>query len=643
MAENVIPQCVNDIFILLIDHDATSVASLTSMLEQFSKRVMSVDAASKALSMIEKQKKDIGIVIANIEMPQIDSHSFLTALLQRNIPLILINPEIRTKKPSDLLKNSACFSLDKPISEIDIKNMWQRVLSRQSQEFKKINMAENQENAIDKDIDEIENFRASLKRQRTSQASLLGQRNFIKPYTTSEAYHKRKGMANIEWKTKPCYQNEVENRRKEWMKVDDNVGRRMSLWTNERHMKFLAAISILGDNDLRPKSILEIMNDPNLTQRQIASHLQKYKAQIERISDVLPRNEWKSTDKTIEYPSDYDYPFKASYLTKNVIASNSLWCCLRKKNLSSSSSINQFSLKNPIDARKKSMPKLHRGKKLDLSNHSHSGNILNKSSMNVDYVPSTISSNLAYDNYPIDNANHIGMVSTGVGSEILPMISNLPNTCASQMETARISIPHYDPNPLHPHNLVLETSVNQIDLDFTSIPDSFFPQADSCNLEENYFLPNNIMSPLETNIDQMNLAPSIENHSHHGINIIQSEVDNPIDIGFSEVSILPQEESTNHMGIVSCETNMSNFETNANEDFDIPIEDLISFDTDIEKDMASWLEESGFSERNNQMESSEYHNAEAGKQNDNIEGGGDFEDYRDYIDWIDEEVMKKDA
>lgn len=50
--------------------------------------VMSVDVASKALSMIEKQKKDIGLVIANIEMPHIDSHSFITALLHKNIPLI---------------------------------------------------------------------------------------------------------------------------------------------------------------------------------------------------------------------------------------------------------------------------------------------------------------------------------------------------------------------------------------------------------------------------------------------------------------------------------------------------------------------------------------------------------------------------
>jgi len=52
---------------------------------------MSVDVASKALSMIEKQKKEIGLIIANIEMPHIDSHSFLNALLLKDIPLICMS------------------------------------------------------------------------------------------------------------------------------------------------------------------------------------------------------------------------------------------------------------------------------------------------------------------------------------------------------------------------------------------------------------------------------------------------------------------------------------------------------------------------------------------------------------------------
>uniref|UniRef100_M4CJC1 Uncharacterized protein n=1 Tax=Brassica campestris TaxID=3711 RepID=M4CJC1_BRACM len=42
--------------------------------------------------MLEKQK-DIVLVIANNEMPHIDSHSFYTSLLTKDIPLIYSHPK----------------------------------------------------------------------------------------------------------------------------------------------------------------------------------------------------------------------------------------------------------------------------------------------------------------------------------------------------------------------------------------------------------------------------------------------------------------------------------------------------------------------------------------------------------------------
>ncbi|KAG7586263.1 Myb domain containing protein [Arabidopsis thaliana x Arabidopsis arenosa] len=667
--------------------------------------------------MIEKQKKDIGLIIANIEMFHIDADSFLTVLLHKDIPLILINPEIKTKKPSDLLIKRACFSLDQPISENDIKNLWQHVLPKKIQESKKINITiVNQENVTDKDINQIEVFRANLKRQRTSQASLLGRQPFIDTFTISETSQKRKSRANVEWKTKPGCLIETENKRKEWKKMDSSVVRRRSLWTNKRHMKFLAAISIL---DFRPKSILTIMNDPNLTYRQVGSHLQKYKAQIERLSDTLPINECKSTDETFEYHSEYKYPFKTSDLLNNLIA---------------------ILFKKPIAEGKKNMPKFHVGGKSDLSNYSLVGNIFNKSSTNVNYVPSTISNNPPYNILSTDNANHTSLVLTGLGSENLSILSGLPsnvrasNTCTFQMESTKISIPQYDPNPFHPPRSVLENDVNQIDLDFTSTPDSFHPLADLSTM-------NYTMNPFETNIDQMDWLPFIENHSHHEINMNHMDWDHSIenfilletdvninfpekhtnqmdwvssgesyvsfenvnsskvdisqmDMGDSGGSILPQEETnTNHVGFVSSEirydippkndmtileTNYSNLvdcvflkdisslETNSiqkdllscktsfapldnivpleanmeemnyvpyDESCDAPIDDLISFDNDIdEKDMPSWLEDNGFSERDNMMKSCEYHNVEIVNQRHHLKGEDNFMDYRDSMD-----------
>ncbi|XP_075633987.1 putative two-component response regulator-like APRR6 [Castanea sativa] len=49
------------------------------------------------------------------------------------------------------------------------------------------------------------------------------------------------------------------------------------LWTTELHLKFTAALSLLGDKQARPKTILKLMKVPNLTIRQVASHLQYIK------------------------------------------------------------------------------------------------------------------------------------------------------------------------------------------------------------------------------------------------------------------------------------------------------------------------------------------------------------------------------
>lgn len=241
---------------------------------------MIVKIASEAISMIEKQK-DIRLVIANIEIPHIDSDSFLTTLLHKDIPLIrksisthpyyfsyfhhhllleklicllfhflsikVISPEIMTKKVSDSVTKASRFCLKKPIFENDIKNLWQHVLPKKSQVFEKINIVEKQKSVMNKDIMQIEAFRETIKRQRTGQASLLGRQKFMKTFEVSEMYQKRKSVANAEWKTKPVCSIEIENKKREWKKVESNVGRRCNLWTYERHMKFLAAISILGE------------------------------------------------------------------------------------------------------------------------------------------------------------------------------------------------------------------------------------------------------------------------------------------------------------------------------------------------------------------------------------------------------------
>ncbi|ESQ28456.1 hypothetical protein EUTSA_v10019755mg [Eutrema salsugineum] len=533
LAGNTTAEHISDISVLIVDNDTTSIEYLTSMLKQFSDKVMSVNMASDALSMIEKQK-DIGLVIANTEMPRIDSHSFLTALLHKEIPLILIHPEINTKEASDLLTKSTHFCLKKPISESDIKNLWQHVVPKESQKLEKINISEQQEKVVEKTmLNQIESFRETIKRQRISQSSLLGKQPFVKTFTTPKTYQKRKEKAIDEGNTKPVYPTEAENKREEGIKMGSNIGRRCNVWTQERQMKFLTAISILGEKDSRPKSILSIMNDADLNLRQVGSHLQKYKAQVELMNDSLSRNEWRSTDKIFNYPSDYKYPFNASNLAKNIVESNTKWYSLRKKE-ASSSSIDQYSFKKSADKGKaKMMPKFHLGGKLDLSKHSLFDNVLNKSPMEFKYVPSATSNKphvlsstndvnnsvLSSDNPPVlsglplsvDASNHSGL------SNNLPVLFGLPSSVGASKHNglgydspsvlsglpSNVGVPNHNGLSDNPSVLSgLPTSVGASNTDAFQMGSSEICIAQS---EPNPFQPSS--SVLEIDWNQLDLDP----------------------------------------------------------------------------------------------------------------------------------------
>ncbi|KAG2321900.1 hypothetical protein Bca52824_015113 [Brassica carinata] len=518
MAENMVNLTKNSIpestgVILLIDHDAVSVASLIPMLKQRShKDVMRVNGASEAISVIEKQK-DIGLVIANVELS--DSNYFLTAMHQKEIPLI---PLVNIKEASDLLTKRACFCLKKPISENDINNMLQHVVApNKRQELEKIKIAEKQEESLK----QIQTFRDHIRRQGTSQSSLLGRRPLNKTFTPYEMYLKGKSIANVE--------------------------RCTNVWTRDRHMKFLAAISILGEKKSRPKAILEIMNDSNLSQRQVASHLQKYKFQVERISNTLTRNEWKSTtDKTFEYPSDYVYPFKASNLTKNFIE----YFSLRKKKASSSSTV-QYSFKRAVAERKDKMPKFHQGETSNLHSHSLSGSSVSASNLD-----------------------------------------------AFQKESAEICI---NPNPCQPSSYVLETNKNPLDMNQMGenhglSQDMIFSGTESNHLGLDSGETSHIETPLETETNQMDWDWFFSDEAYAILEDMTVSETNRTQVGLvsGETSsadlenVAPPENNTNEIGLVPYQ-----------EGDDIPIEDLISFDTDPISEMYldAWLENYDASQR----------------------------------------------
>ncbi|XP_024633361.1 two-component response regulator ARR1 [Medicago truncatula] len=57
-----------------------------------------------------------------------------------------------------------------------------------------------------------------------------------------------------------------------------------TVWSADLHRKFVVAVNQLGVDKAVPKKILELMNVENLTREKVASHLQKYRLYLKRIS-----------------------------------------------------------------------------------------------------------------------------------------------------------------------------------------------------------------------------------------------------------------------------------------------------------------------------------------------------------------------
>ncbi|XP_058781878.1 two-component response regulator ORR23-like [Vicia villosa] len=58
------------------------------------------------------------------------------------------------------------------------------------------------------------------------------------------------------------------------------------VWSVELHRNFVAAINHLGIDKAVPKKVLDTMNVENITRENVASHLQKYRPYLKRISCV---------------------------------------------------------------------------------------------------------------------------------------------------------------------------------------------------------------------------------------------------------------------------------------------------------------------------------------------------------------------
>ncbi|XP_028786481.1 two-component response regulator ORR26-like [Neltuma alba] len=260
-----VPSFAQGLKILLVHNDTLSIINLSSMLEKYSFRaynseridyaVTVTDEAKAAVSMIcDPEESQFNLVMAKDNMPDMDILSFLHIMLDKYIPVIFICSGEYDDVTWKALAEGSCFFLEEPILFQDLKYVWQHVYHT------RVNLAKktDKENCVNKVHGTLDDRKC------------LGQEKRKRLEMNFDSNHLTAFME----------QDEIEDtERKE--NYDEHAEKRPRIvWTPELHQKFLDAINVLSDrNNIRPKAILEQMNVPNLTARQISSHLQKYRTQ----------------------------------------------------------------------------------------------------------------------------------------------------------------------------------------------------------------------------------------------------------------------------------------------------------------------------------------------------------------------------
>ncbi|XP_022152277.1 putative two-component response regulator-like APRR6 isoform X2 [Momordica charantia] len=297
-----LPRLDKNLNILVVDHDPLSLMQMASLLEQQFYKVTTTQQASVALSMIEEKGDRFDLVMANASMPDMDKFSFLHALLKKNIAVIFMlsgmNLDVATKPSA----GGKSYFLQNPISKDDLKYVWQHIYHRNINVTKlaqKVNFIEKSKSGGIKIADTIDlsgsdannnsyinyqptNYKGKERTKQTEYQDGLVGSNF----GGRRSSHDIEGTIK-EKRIKFGSQriDKDHERRNEYYIPSD--GRSCLLWNAERHRKFTYALNKLGDRS-RPKLILKMMNEPCLTLRQVANHLQvffyqKHKAQVECI------------------------------------------------------------------------------------------------------------------------------------------------------------------------------------------------------------------------------------------------------------------------------------------------------------------------------------------------------------------------
>ncbi|KAL9161269.1 hypothetical protein ABFS82_07G009800 [Erythranthe guttata] len=258
---------VSDMFpaglrVLVVDDDPTCLRILEKMLKNCLYEVTTCNRAELALKFLRDNRNGYDVVISDVHMPDMDGFKLLEHIgLEMDLPVIMMSADDSKSVVMKGVTHGACDYLIKPVRMEALKNIWQHVVRKKKYEFK------------DKDYEQSGSV-DELDRQQ-------------KPNNNEDLdYSSSANEGN--WKNSKRRKEEED----EGDERDDSstLKKPRVVWSVELHQQFVTAVNHLGIDKAVPKKILELMNVPGLTRENVASHLQKYRLYLRRLSGVQHQN-----------------------------------------------------------------------------------------------------------------------------------------------------------------------------------------------------------------------------------------------------------------------------------------------------------------------------------------------------------------
>ncbi|KAH6790380.1 response regulator 2 [Perilla frutescens var. frutescens] len=248
--------------VLVVDDDVICLRVLEQMLRKCMYNVTSCSQATVALNLLRERKDSFDIVLSDVHMPDMDGFKLLELVgLEMGLPVIMMSADGRTNLVMRGVSHGACDYLIKPIRDEELKNIWQHVVRKKQNEMKEHDHTVSMEDhdRLKRPIDDAEY--ASYVNEGAEADEVL------------KTQKKRRDCKDED-------DTETEN-------DDPSTSKKPRVvWSVELHQQFVTAVNQLGIDKAVPKRILELMNVPGLTRENVASHLQKFRLYLKRLSGV---------------------------------------------------------------------------------------------------------------------------------------------------------------------------------------------------------------------------------------------------------------------------------------------------------------------------------------------------------------------